>query len=97
MHSDSRLVTIQRTSCCPERFHHVQVHVGDWGVENREDNALCAQFEGPPPALAAQILLNCKQPMEGINVVISSYATRLGAYDTIEIEEVVLFGLSSQL
>ena len=71
----------------------MQVHVGDFGAQNRALNHLCAKFEGPAET-GAQTVFTCDEPIEGTKVFISSYVTRdISTYDdVVNMEEIILFG-----
>ncbi len=87
-----RLIIVSRVDCCADRFHHIQVHVGNFGVDQREDNELCAQMEGPVSD-GSQVIMTCANPIEGTNVFVSTYVQRVQG-ETLDIEEILVFGKS---
>ncbi len=85
-----RVAVIQRTDCCAERFHHMQVHVGYYEHAGLAKNELCSMFEGPAKTGAINVM-TCEQFVEGNKVVFSSTQERTG-HDSIGMEEIILLG-----
>ncbi len=85
------MVVIQRTDCCGEKFHYIQIQVGFHDHSSHEKNQLCAMFEGPAETGAIDAIL-CEHPVEGNKAVLTSGTERI-EYGPIALEEVILMGM----
>ncbi len=85
------MVVIQRTDCCGDRFHYIQIQVGYHDHSSNEKNQLCAMFEGPAETGAIDAIL-CERPVEGNTAVLTSGTERI-EYGPIALEEIILMGM----
>ena len=86
-----RIVVIQRLDCCGQRFVNIQVHIGFFSAQKREENSLCTTFEGPSKT-GAQDVMTCEETLEGTNVFFSKYEFVQSPPHPLNMEEIILIG-----